>query len=135
MSGENLLGKLKQCNILKSLNMYACKIQNWIFGSVLTTAYHADSRKAYRKVCNNAIIDRFFALNFEKDQNNTEICQNEHRSELLIHFGAMEVRYRSKCTMFFYVELQASETYFTFLSSKVPCKSIFTTLRCLAIVA
>jgi len=38
--------------------MYACKIKNWQFGLVLTTAYPADSRKAYCKVCNNAIIDR-----------------------------------------------------------------------------
>ena len=53
--------------------MYACKVQNWKFGSVLTTAYPADSRKAYCKVCNNAIIDRFFAFNCCKnDQNNTE---------------------------------------------------------------
>jgi len=72
MSGKKLLGKLKQYNILKSFYMYACKIQNRKFGSVLTTAYRADSRKAYRKVCNNAIIDRFFALNCKKDQKNTE---------------------------------------------------------------
>jgi len=53
--------------------MYACKIQNWKFGSVLTTTYPADSRKTYRKVCNNAIIYRFFTLNCcKKDQNNTE---------------------------------------------------------------
>ena len=74
---KNLLGKLKQYNILKSFGMYACKIQNWNFGSVLTTAYPADSRKAYRKVCNNAIIDRFFALNCcKKGQNNTDNFQN-----------------------------------------------------------
>jgi len=28
-------------------------------------------------------------------------CQNEHLLELLKHFGAKELRYRSKCTMFF----------------------------------
>jgi len=53
--------------------MYACKIQNWKFGSVLTTAYPADSRKAYCKVYNNAIIGIFFAFNCcKKDQNSTE---------------------------------------------------------------
>ena len=51
--------------------MYACNIQNWKFGSVLS-AYPANSRKAYRKVCNNGIIDRFFVLNCEKDQNDTK---------------------------------------------------------------
>jgi len=50
------LGKPKQYSIVKSFDMYACKIQNWKFGSVLTTAYPADSRKAYCKVCNNAIM-------------------------------------------------------------------------------
>jgi len=50
MSGKKLLGKPKQYIILKSFDMYACKIQNWKFGSVLTTAYPADSRKAYCKV-------------------------------------------------------------------------------------
>jgi len=35
-----------------------------------------------------------------------KFCQNEHLSELLIHFGAKEVRYRSKYTMFFLAELQ-----------------------------
>jgi len=33
-----------------------------------------------------------------------KICQNEHRSELLKYFGAKEVRYRSKCTVFFLVD-------------------------------
>jgi len=31
MSGKKLLGKLKQYSIVKSLDMYACKIQNWKF--------------------------------------------------------------------------------------------------------
>jgi len=69
---KKLLGKVKQCNILKSLKMYACKIQKWKFVSVFNTAYHAGSRKACHKVCSNVIIDRFFALNCKKDQNNTE---------------------------------------------------------------
>jgi len=42
--------------------MYTCKIQNWKFGSVLTTAYPADSRKACRKVCNHRQILRFELL-------------------------------------------------------------------------
>ena len=33
-------------------------------------------------------------------------CENEHRSELIIHFGAKEVRYRPKYTIFFLAELQ-----------------------------
>jgi len=52
---KKLLGKLKQQSIVKSFDMYACKIQDWKFASVLTTAYPADSRKAYCKVCNSAI--------------------------------------------------------------------------------
>jgi len=44
MSGKRLLGKLNQYNILKSFDMHACKIQNWKFGSVLTTAYPTDSK-------------------------------------------------------------------------------------------
>jgi len=43
--------------------MYACQIQNWKFGSVLTAACPTDSRKAYCKLCNNAIINTFFAFN------------------------------------------------------------------------
>jgi len=39
MSGKKtLLGKPKQYSIVNSFEMYACKIQNWKFGSVLTTA-------------------------------------------------------------------------------------------------
>jgi len=46
MSGKKLLGKPKQYSFVKNFDMYACKIQNWKFGSVLTTAYPADSRNA-----------------------------------------------------------------------------------------
>jgi len=53
MSGKKLLGKPKQYSIVKSFDKYACKIQNWKFGSVPTTPCPADSRKAYCKVCNN----------------------------------------------------------------------------------
>jgi len=53
-----------------------------------------------------------------------KICQNEHRSELLIHFGAKEVRYRSKYTIFL-SRAPASETHFTFFSSKVQCTNYF----------
>jgi len=115
--------------------MYACKIQNWKFGSVVTTACPADSRKAYRKVCNNAIISRFFALNCKKDQNNTENL-SEWTS-----FGAVKTLQRQGSTIPFTMyhvllsRVPASATYFTFLSSKVPCKIIFTTFKCLAIVA
>jgi len=80
--------------------MYAWKIQNWKFGSVLATAYPADSRKAYCKVCNNAIIDSSLSI-VKKIKIIQKICQNEHRSELLKHFKAKEVRYRSKSTMLF----------------------------------
>jgi len=87
MSGKKLLGKLKQYSILKSYDMYACNIQNWKFGSVLS-AYPANSRKAYRKVCNNGIIDRFFVLNCEKDQ---KICQNVHRLDDLLGFRVQKL--------------------------------------------
>ena len=73
ISGKKLLGKPKQYSNVKNFDMYACKIQNWKFCSVLTTACPADSRNAYCKVCNNSIINRFFAFNCcEKDRNNTE---------------------------------------------------------------
>jgi len=73
MSGKKLLVKPKQYNNVKNFDTYACKIQNWKFGLVLTIACPADSRKAYCKVCNNAIINRFFAFNCcKKDRNNTE---------------------------------------------------------------
>jgi len=56
MSGEKLVGKLKQYSIFKTFDMYARKIPNWKFGSVLTAAYRSDSRKTYCKVGLNAII-------------------------------------------------------------------------------
>jgi len=44
MSGnKNSLVKSKQYSIVKSFDMYAYKILNWKFGSVLTTAYRSDS--------------------------------------------------------------------------------------------
>jgi len=66
MSGKKFLGKPKQYSIVKSFGMYACKIQNWKFGSELTIAYPADLRKDYRKICNNTIIDRFVAFDCGK---------------------------------------------------------------------
>ena len=76
--------------------MYACKIQDWKFGSVLTTAYPADSRKACCKVCNNAIINRLFAFNCcKKDQNNTENL-SEWTS-----FGAVNTLRRQGSTILF----------------------------------
>ena len=56
MSGKKLLGKPKQYNIVKSFDMHACKIQNWKFGSVLTTAYPVDSRK---RIANIAIMQSY----------------------------------------------------------------------------
>ena len=50
-----------------------------------------------------------------------KISQNGHRSELLKHFGAKEVRYRSKCAMFFQAELQNQRRVSLFFSSKVSC--------------
>jgi len=41
MAEKKLLGKPKQYSIVKSFDMYGCKIQNWKFGSVLTTIYPA----------------------------------------------------------------------------------------------
>jgi len=74
MSGKKLLGKPRQySSLLSKASTYACKIQNWKFGSVLATAYPVDSRKAYCKVCKSAIIDIFFGFNCcKKDQNNTD---------------------------------------------------------------
>jgi len=86
--------------------MHACKIQNWNFGSVLNTAYLADSRKTYCKVCNNAIIDRFFAFNCKTDQNNTENLSERTSLGAVKTLSAKKLRYRSKCTMFFSAELQ-----------------------------
>ena len=73
--------------------MYACKIQKWKFVSVFNTAYHAGSRKACHKVCSNVIIDRFFALNCKKDQNNTETL-SEWTS-----FGAVKTLQRQESTI------------------------------------
>ena len=103
--------------------MYACKIQNWKFGSVLTTACSADSRKAYCKVCNNAIINRFFAFNCcEKDRNNTENL-SEWTS-----IGAVNTLRRQGSAIPFKMHhvlssrAPASETYFTFSLSKFHAK-------------
>jgi len=113
---------LKQYNILKSFDMYACKIHNWKFGSVLTTAYPADSRKAYRKICNNAIMDRFFAWIAKKDQNNAENL-SEGTS-----LGAVKTLQRQGSTIPFKLyhvlssRAPASETYFTFYRQKCHAK-------------
>jgi len=102
-------------------------------GATVTTALSADSRKAYCNVVNNAIIDRFFGFDCcEKMKKLQKICPNEHCSELLNHFGEKEVRYRSKYTM---LTTSAPGTYFSFFSSKVPWKIIFTILQNLALVA
>jgi len=104
--------------------MYACKIQNWKFDSVLITACPADSRKAYCKVCNNAIIDRFL-----KDRNNTE-----NLSEWTL-FGAVNTLQRQGSTIPFKIENAPSfkqsssiRNAFHFFSSEMPCKIIFTML-------
>ena len=92
--------------------MYACRIQNWKFGSVLTTACPVDSRKAYWKVCKNAIINRFFSFNCcKKDRNNTE-----HLSEWT-SFGAVNTLRCQGSTIPFKIHhlllsrAPASETY------------------------
>jgi len=124
MPGKKFLGNPNQCSIVKSFDMYACKTQNWKFGSVLTTVYPADSRKTYCKVCNNAIINRFFVFNCcKKGQNNTENF-SEWTS-----FGAVNTlqrQYRSNCTIrkctipfkmhhVLFSRAPASETYLFFL--------------------
>ena len=128
MSGKKLLGKPKQYCFVKCFDMYACKIQKYKFGSVLTAACPANSRKAYCKVCNNSIINRFFAFNCcKKDRNNTE-----HFSE---SFGAVDTLRRQGSAIPFKMHhvllsrAPGSETYFTFFSSKVPYKIIFTTFK------
>jgi len=97
---------------------------------VLTTAYPANSRKPYFKVCNNAIKHRLFAFNcrIKKDQNNTQ------NSSEWTSFGAVKTLRQQRSTIpfkMYHVLLSrapASETYFTFFSPKVPSKIIFTTL-------
>ena len=102
--------------------MYACKIQNWKSGSGLTTACPADSRNAYCKVCNNAIIDRFFAFNCKKDQNNTENLPE------WTSFGAAEKLQRQGSTIPFTMyqvllsRVPTSETYFTLYRQKCHAK-------------
>ena len=103
--------------------MYACKIQNWKFDSVLTTACSADSRKAYCKVCNNALINIFFAFNCcKKDRNNTENL-SEWTS-----IGAVNTLRRQGSAIPFKMHhvllsrAPASETYFTFSLSKCHAK-------------
>ena len=106
--------------------MYACKIQNGKFGTVLTTAYRSNSRKAYCKVCNNAIIDRFFAFNCcKKDQSNAEIL-SEWTS-----FGAVKALRRQGSTIpfkMYHVLLSrapSSEKHFTFLLVKSAMQNYF----------
>ena len=58
--------------------MYACKIQNWKFGSVLTTAYLADPRKKpTAKFFNNADYSLSVAEKIKIIQN---VRQSEHQS-------------------------------------------------------
>jgi len=103
---------------------------------VLTTARPADSRKTYCKVCNNAFINRFLALDCcKKDQS------NEKNLSKWTLFGAVKTLRRQGSTIpfkMYHVLLSrapSSETYFTFFMSKEPCKIIFTTFMCLAKVA
>jgi len=89
---------------------------------VPTTACPADSRKAYCKVCNNGIINRFFAIVVKNIEIIQKICQNEHRSELLMHFEAKEVRYRSKYTIIFWAELRHQKRFSLFYRQKCHAK-------------
>jgi len=94
----------------------------------------ADSTKAYCKVSNNAIINKFFAFNCKKDQNNTEKL-SEWTS-----LGAIKTLRRQGSTIPFKMyhillsRAPASAMYFTFFSSKMLCKIIFPSFKCLAIV-
>jgi len=126
MSGKKkVLGKPKQYSIVKSFDMYACKIQKWKFGLVLTSAYRADLRKAYCKLCNNTIIDWFLAFNCcKKDQNNTENL-SERTS-----FGVKTLRRQrsmipSKMCHVLLSRAPASETYFTFFLVKCAMQNYF----------
>jgi len=47
-----------------------------------------------------------------------KVNQNENRSELLAHFGAKEVRYRSKYTIFSIKQSFSIRSVFHFFSSK-----------------
>jgi len=83
--------------------------------SVLTTACPADSKKAYCKVCYNAIINRFFAFNCcKKDRNNMENLSD------WTSFGAASTLRRQGSTIPFKMHhvllsrAPASETYFPF---------------------
>jgi len=103
--------------------MYACKIHNWKFGSVLPIACPADSRKAYCRVCKKAIINRFFAFNCcKKDRNNTENL-SERTS-----FGVVNTLKRQGSTIPFKIHhvllsrAPPSETYFTFFRQKCHAK-------------
>jgi len=46
-------------------------------------------------------IDSSLSIVVKKIKFIQKICHNEHRSELLKHFGTKDVRCSSKCTMFF----------------------------------
>jgi len=50
---------INQSNIVKSFNTYGSKIQNL---KLAWSAYPADLRKAYCKVCNNTIIAKHYQL-------------------------------------------------------------------------
>jgi len=59
--------------------MYACKIQNWKFGSVLTTAYLAvPGKKPTAKFFNNA--DSSLSVVVEKIKIIQNVRQSEHQS-------------------------------------------------------
>jgi len=60
MSGKKLPGKPKLSKV-KSFDECGCKIQNLEVDSV-STAFSADSRKAFSEVCNNSTIAKYCEL-------------------------------------------------------------------------